>query len=206
MKVRILLVIMALAMTPALHSQGLGGLLKKAKTAVEKVAPAQQTPQAAQANPGAAAISLTDGIEFSNPFPAEFKVESIALYGLPTSQNYGNVYVVLKVTNLLPEVESVSMGSSYDSKLKMIAVDASGKVFNVDTGGQFRYDTPVDIPVVVNMDQPEVQFLNVPKSVKSFSMIRINLWMDADHHKALTFKNLPIIWPEEEVAPTDDVQ
>ncbi|MDE6010783.1 MAG: hypothetical protein K2F87_05005 [Muribaculaceae bacterium] len=166
--------VLAAALVPASASaQGLGGLVKKAKKSVEKVLEAVPTSDA------------------SNPLSSVIDIEPVGLYGVSTTENYGNVYLVLKVTMKVPE-ESVLVGSSINNQ-KMLA-SAKGKVFNIDASGATRYDTPADVPVYVVMDQEPMMFQMVPRTITQMDVVKVGVLVDKNNKANLTFKNMPIYW------------
>lgn len=170
-----------------MQAQSLGGLLKKAKNTIEKLGnadkPAKKTDNANPLGGGA-----------SNPIAQFVTIEPIGLYGVSVSEKTGNLYLVLKVTNMT-EKSSMLLGSSIQNQ-KMLAVDHSGKVYNIDSSGAFRYDTPQDIEVKVALSEPGLQFVNVSKDLDVMKMVKVGVNVDASRQGNLTFTNVPIYWDE----------
>lgn len=207
MKKTIILAVIALlaAATPiAVSAQGLGGLLKKAEKAVNKgkevldqVSGSEKnaTPQTDAAATNAKAAVFSNGIEIINPVAEWIDVEPIGLYGVSKSENYGDAYLVMKVTMKAPK-ESALFGSSIDNK-KMIAADARGQVYNIDSSGAMRYDTPEGIPVVIKMSDPSMMFMDIRKDVDQMQVVKFGINIDAYKWGNLTLKNVPIFWDVE---------
>lgn len=195
---------LAITSAPSANAQNLGGIFNKAKKAVEKVdkvlnpeADKSKTGKDAAA-PEAKAVLSANGISMTNPLSEFLQVEPVGLVGVPQSEKWGTAYLVLKVKNLLPDVADTLFGSSTDPKDKMIASDGNGTIFQVDAGGGYRFDTPADILVKVDLAQSGLQFMNVPRTLDMMEMVRVNVVMNAYHRGNLTLKNVPITWIEEE--------
>ncbi len=194
-----LLAIIAAAIPSGIQAQGLGGLLKKGKQALEKVT--KEEKKSDNAKEVVNAVTLSNGIEVSNPIAEFVEVEPVGLYGVPKSMNFGDAYLVLKVLTKVP-VESACIGSSVKNQ-KMIAADASGKIYNIDSSGCMRYDIMEGIPVEIRMEEPEMMFLDVPKSLNVMPIVKIGINLDAYHQGNLTLKNVPIFWEETEEVTAD---
>lgn len=176
------------------EAQGLGGLLKKGKQALEKVSNTTTDNSNQKNTAKAVATKFENGIEMINPMAEYIDVTPVGLYGITTSENYGDAYLVLKVMMKEP-ASKASFGGSINNE-KMIAVDASGKVYNTDSNGTFSFDTPEGIPVSVVMNQPAIMFTEIKKSTEVIPMVKFGILIDAYHKGNLTLKNVPIFWDE----------
>lgn len=176
------------------EAQGLGGLLKKGKQALEKVSNTTTDNSNQKNTAKAVATKFENGIEMINPMAEYIDVTPVGLYGVSTSENYGDTYLVLKVMMKEP-ASKASFGGSINNE-KMIAVDASGKVYNTDSNGTFSFDTPEGIPVSVVMNQPAIMFTEIKKSTEVMPMVKFGILIDAYHKGNLTLKNVPIFWDE----------
>ena len=179
-------------------AQGLGGLLKKGKEALEKVSKAT-TPASTPAQTGSSTAKgvstvFENGMELINPMAEMIEVTPIGLYGVSKSENYGDAYLVLKVLMKEPK-NRANFGGSINNE-RMIAVDANGKVYNTGENGSWQYDTPEGIPVQVVIDRPGLMFQDIKKNVEVMPMVKFGILIDAYHKGNLTIKNVPIFWDE----------
>ncbi len=200
----VLIAFLAAVAPVSASAQGLGGLLKKAEKAVnkgkevlDKVSGTEKngTIQTGTPEANAKAAVLSNGIEIINPVAEWIDVEPIGLYGVSKSENYGDAYLVMKVTMKAPK-ESALFGSSIQNK-KMIAADSQGKVYNIDSSGAMRYDTPEGIPVVIKMIEPSMMFMDIKKDVDQMQVVKLGINIDAYQQGNITLKNVPIFWDVE---------
>lgn len=184
--IRIMMLVAAIAIAGVpTQAQSLGGLLKKGKKAVEKIAgetPKKQT----------ASIITESGITVQNPLAEYISIEPVGLYGVANSENFGNLYLVLKVKMNAP-VQSAQFGSSIQNQ-KMIAVDTAGKTYGIDSSGAMRYDTPEGIMVTLRLDNSSLMFENVPRSVGKMQIVKFGVGIDATRQGNITLKNVPVFW------------
>ena len=185
------------AMVPvSTDAQGLGDLLKKGKKALEAVTGTSTETadkNTAQAK-GVSSSSQTfdNGIQMINPMAEYIDVTPVGLYGVPTSENYGNVYLVLKVMMKEPANKA---GFGGVGSQNMVAVDGNGKVYT-GASGTLSFETPEGIPVQIVMDQPQLTFEGVKKSVSVMPMVKFGIFIDATRKGMLTLKNVPVFWDE----------
>lgn len=177
------------------EAQNLGGLLNKGKKVVAKVTgkednSAQQV-DAAATTP--ASVLFSNGIEMINPIAESITIEPLGLYGISAEDSpVGDVYLVMKVTLKEPK-NRTNFGSSVRNQ-KMLAVDAAGNVYNIPASGTEPYDTPQDVPVIVNMGKPGIMFTNVSTDLKKMDVVKVGVFIDAYHQDNITLKNVPIEW------------
>lgn len=175
-------------------AQGIGGLLKKGKQTVEngkKVVDALKG-QTSNDETQAAAGIIVNGIEVMNPISTSIEVEPVGLYGVSRTDTKGDAYLVMKVKNKTRK-ESALFGSSINNQ-KMMAADDNGNVYNIDSSGAMRYDTPEDMVVKIVMSEPAMMFMDVKKSLSVMPVVKVGVNLDATTKGNLTFKNVPIYW------------
>ncbi|MBD5369823.1 MAG: hypothetical protein HDR80_01580 [Bacteroides sp.] len=196
----VLMALVAVMVPAGAGAQGLGGLLKKGKEAVEKGRKVlEETTSSETAGDEGNAVSTTtavqiNGMEVVNPIKTYMDVEPVGLYGVPRTETKGDAYLVLKVRNK-ERVETALFGSSIENK-KMIAADDNGNVYNIDSSGAMRYDTPSDMMVKIVMDEPAMMFMDVPVGMTVMPVVKIGISLDASHKGNLTFRNVPVFWDE----------
>lgn len=178
-------------------AQGLGGLLNKVKKTSEKVekvlsnTTVSPTAQKEQTANGTAALTLNNGITIANPLAEVIEIVPVGLYGMSTSENFGNCYLVLKVKMLLPESKT-SFGSVGSER--MMAVDTNGKTYTVDAGGSYPHETPEGIMVNVTLNENDLMFEGVKKSVSEMQMVKFGVYIDYNTKGYVTLRNVPIFW------------
>lgn len=190
----------AFAFTPfSADAQGLGGLLKKGKQALEKVTKSKETPaetattQTVQSNARATnSITLDNGIEMTNPLAEYIEITPVGLYATSTSENFGDAILVLKVLQKEPQ-NTANFGGN--SEQPMLAVDANGKMYETKAG-IYSFNTPEGIPVRIILDKSEQIFKGVKKDIKVMPMVKCGIWLESRHRGQLTLKNVPIFWDQ----------
>lgn len=182
-------------------AQGLGDLLKKggkkAKEGGKEVLGKIFGSEESAPEEGVSQVTETvssSGITISNPVSSFVEIVPIGLYGVSKSENFGDVYLVLKVKNLIPKGET-RFGSRVQNQ-NMIAVDNKGKVYNVDASGTYGYDTPEGIMIQVVLDEPGIMFTDVRKDVNMMQQVKFGVFNDAYHQGNVTLTNVPIYWDE----------
>ena len=175
-------------------AQGIGGLLKKGKQTVENGKKVVDTLKGQTSNDEtqAAAGIIVNGIEVMNPISTSIEVEPVGLYGVSRTDTKGDAYLVMKVKNKTRK-ESALFGSSINNQ-KMMATDDNGNVYNIDSSGAMRYDTPEDMVVKIVMSEPAMMFMDVKKSLSVMPVVKVGVNLDATTKGNLTFKNVPIYW------------
>lgn len=176
-------------------AQGLSGLFNKVKKTSQKVEKVLTTrDQNAQKATAVTGITLDNGIVVSNPLAEAMEIVPMGLYGVSTSENFGNCYLVIKVKMLLPESKTNfgSVGSE-----RMIAVDTNGKTYTVDAGGAYPHETPEGIMVNVVMNENDLMFEGVKKSISEMQMVKFGIYVDYNTKGFVTLRNVPIFWDQE---------
>lgn len=192
-KTLLLAAVLAFSGIPA-SAQGLSGLFNKVKKTSQKVEKVLTTrDQNAQKATAVTGITLDNGIVVSNPLAEAMEIVPMGLYGVSTSENFGNCYLVIKVKMLLPESKTNfgSVGSE-----RMIAVDTNGKTYTVDAGGAYPHETPEGIMVNVVMNENDLMFEGVKKSVTEMQMVKFGVYVDYNTKGYVTLRNVPIFWDQ----------
>lgn len=193
-KTLLLAAVLAFSGIPA-SAQGLSGLFNKVKKTSQKVEKVLTTrDQNAQKVTAVTGITLDNGIVVSNPLAEAMEIVPMGLYGVSTSENFGNCYLVIKVKMLLPESKTNfgSVGSE-----RMIAVDTNGKTYTVNAGGAYPHETPEGIMVNVVMNENDLMFEGVKKSISEMQMVKFGVYVDYNTKGFVTLRNVPIFWDQE---------
>ena len=197
------------SMPTVVEAQGLGGLLKKGKQAVKKgkevvekvlgtdeePSETKSTSETLNVKPSQTAVATTvssSGIIVSNPISNFIEIEPVGLFGVSKSENFGDAYLVLKVRKLIPQ-ELTGFGTGVAGQ-KMIAVDNNGKVYNVNSSGHIKYDTPEGLKVQIIIDNPNLMFTDIRKDVNMMQQVKLGVFSDKDNQGNVTFTNVPIYW------------
>ncbi|WP_300725845.1 hypothetical protein [uncultured Bacteroides sp.] len=177
-----------------------GNILKKAKKVLsgETENNSNQT-QSTEGQVTATFIPIASGGSMSNPFAEDVNVELLGCYGIdnPDSQNYGHVYLVLKVKLLKPIDNSILLGGEVLNK-KTCAIDQEGNIYYHDypSVGE-KYDVMEGVAVKIKMK--DLAFLNVKKTTKILQSIRLTTRVGSIR-ESIEFRDVPILWnvvPEE---------
>lgn len=171
---------------PDAAAQGLGGFLKKAKTTVEQVTSILPTSAGTP-------VVLPNGAQVINPISDAIEIIPVGLYGVSTSENFGEVYLVVQV-EVKRNVPNILLGCVRNDK--MVALGTSGTLYNIDSSGGYRFDVIEGMPVTLKLDTKELRFLDVKKSDAAMSQVKLGVLVDNDHLGVVTFKNLPILWDQ----------
>lgn len=168
MKKKILSMCMALmvAGTMQTNAQGIGGLWRKAKKAVDKVAGVVGT--ATQASPGGESlagngtdVAIAGGGTIRNPIPNIIDVQLVGAYGRSTSANYGTVSLVFKV-KMIANKNSISFG--VNSELPGLMIDQDGNTYKTkESAGWYPYDVTEGVYMNVAL-KDNTSFVDVKKT------------------------------------------
>jgi hypothetical protein len=127
-----------------------------------------------------------------NPVSKAMNVEVVKAIGRSTSENFGDVELVLRV-NVKEPVSSIALGGSWGQG-KTQAFDADGNVYKMNMPSvSDRYDVTEGLPVKITCSP----FLKVRKTA-SLAIVKL-VAKCGDASGEITFKNVPIEWdPTEE--------
>ena len=163
---------LALGPAPA-HAQGLGGLLKKGKKALEKVSGSLG---GSKGNRQGAAVQRSNGTDVEqpcggtlrNPIAQIIDVQLIGAYGKSTSENYGTVSLLFKV--------------------KMIANKTN-----------IRFGVNSECPgLMIDQDGNTTWFADVKKTATTIQQLQIGISASYDDTGLIILKNVPIQWDVEQ--------
>ena len=183
------------------EAQGLGGLLKKGKKALEKINSAlgattdgnMQDSKTATMQTRGTDIALPNGGSLRNPIPQDVDLQLVGVYGKSTSLNYGTVQLVFKV-KMIANKSSVKFGvnSSYPG----LMIDQDGNTYKTQDGAGW-YDYPVTEGVYMNMPVTKTWFVDVKKTAKTIQQLQIGISSSYDNTGLIILRNVPIQWDVE---------
>lgn len=183
------------------EAQGLGGLLKKGKKALEKINSAlgattdgnMQDSKTATMQIRGTDIALPNGGSLRNPIPQDVDLQLVGVYGKSTSLNYGTVQLVFKV-KMIANKSSVRFGvnSSYPG----LMIDQDGNTYKTQDGAGW-YDYPVTEGVYMNMPVTKTWFVDVKKTAKTIQQLQIGISSSYDNTGLIILRNVPIQWDVE---------
>ena len=138
------------------------------------------------------AVTQENGVYVMNPVSKSMGVEVVKAIGHSSSENFGDVALVLRV-NVKEPVNSIALGGSWGQG-KTQAFDADGNVYKMNMPSvSDRYDVTEGIPVKITCSP----FLKVRKAA-SLAIVKL-VAKCGDASGEITFKNVPIEWdPAEE--------
>jgi hypothetical protein len=138
------------------------------------------------------AIKQENGVLITNPIRATMDVVVVKAIGRSTSENFGNVELVLRV-NVKAAENRISLGGSWGQG-RTQAFDADGNVYKMDMPSVAdRYDVTEGLPTKITCNP----FLKVRKTDK-FAVVKM-VAKCGDASGEITMKNVPIEWD-----PTDE--
>ena len=168
---------------------------KKAKQALETVTGTEQA-TTGNAAAGAATVAIPSGGTMQNPLAQAADIEIVGTYGKSTSENYGTVYLVLRV-KMKANKSRIGFGGSINSE-KTMAVDQDGNAYITGTLGQYFKDVTEGIAVKVTLDDQYGAFTDVKKTAKVMQVIKLGCYVNVANRGMITFKDVPVLW---DVAP-----
>lgn len=183
------------------QAQGLGGLLKKGKKALEKVNSAlggttennKQDTKTAILKTGGSDIVLPNGGSLRNPIPQVVDLQLVGVYGKSTSLNYGTVQLVFKV-KMIANKSNIRFG--VNSSFPGLMIDQDGNTYKTqETAGW--YDYPVTEGVYMKLPVTKTLFVDVKKSAKTVQQLQIGISASYDETGLIILRNIPIQWDVE---------
>ena len=183
------------------EAQGLGGLLKKGKKALEKINSAlgattddnMQDSKTATMQTRGTDITLPNGGSLRNPIPQDVDLQLVGVYGKSTSLNYGTVQLVFKV-KMIANKSSVRFG--VNSSFPGLMIDQDGNTYKTQEGAGW-YDYPVTEGVYMNMPVTKTWFVDVKKTAKTIQQLQIGISSSYDNTGLIILRNVPIQWDVE---------
>ena len=182
-------------------AQGLGGLLKKGKRALEKINNAlgattddnKQDSKTATMQTRGTDITLPNGGSLRNPIPQDVDLQLVGVYGKSTSLNYGTVQLVFKV-KMIANKSSVRFG--VNSSFPGLMIDQDGNTYKTQDGAGW-YDYPVTEGVYMNMPVTKTWFADVKKTAKTIQQLQIGISSSYENTGLIILRNVPIQWDAE---------
>lgn len=192
MKRLILISLVALGIIAVPQSVGAQGFLKKLSKGLESVNKGLDKAGDKASVATGQAVTQENGVFVMNPVSKAMSVELVKAVGHSSSENFGDVALVLRV-NVKEPVNSIALGGSWGQG-KTQAFDADGNVYKMNMPSvSDRYDVTEGIPVKITCSP----FLKVRKAA-SLAIVKI-VAKCGDASGEITFKNVPIEWdPTEE--------
>lgn len=192
MKRLILISLVALGIIAAPQNVEAQGLLKKLSKGLESVNKGLDKAGDKVSETTGQAVTQENGVFVMNPVSKAMSVELVKAVGHSSSENFGDVALVLRV-NVKEPVNSIALGGSWGQG-KTQAFDADGNVYKMNMPSvSDRYDVTEGIPVKITCSP----FLKVRKAA-SLAIVKI-VAKCGDASGEITFKNVPIEWdPTEE--------
>lgn len=140
---------------------------------------------------GNAAAQQDESPTLTNPIPDIADIELVGVYGKGTSEDKGDVSVVLKI-KLLKSVKELYMGCNlnYPSML----VDEEGNSFEAPIGW-YLYSAPEGVGVKVPVNK--TVFKDIPKAITTIQHLQFGISVDGTRG-LLILKNVPLQWEGEE--------
>ena len=182
-------------------AQGLGGLLKKGKRALEKINNAlgattddnKQDSKTATMQTRGTDITLPNGGSLRNPIPQDVDLQLVGVYGKSTSLNYGTVQLVFKV-KMIANKSSVRFG--VNASFPGLMIDQDGNTYKTQNGAGW-YDYPVTEGVYMNMPVTKTWFADVKKTAKTIQQLQIGISSSYENTGLIILRNVPIQWDAE---------
>ena len=192
MKRLILISLVALGIIDVPQSVEAQGFLKKLSKGLESVNKGLDKAGDKASVATGQAVTQENGVFVMNPVSKAMNVEVVKAIGRSTSENFGDVELVLRV-NVKEPVSSIALGGSWGQG-KTQAFDADGNVYKMNMPSvSDRYDVTEGLPVKITCSP----FLKVRKTA-SLAIVKI-VAKCGDASGEITFKNVPIEWdPTEE--------
>ena len=192
MKKIIVFCLVALGIIAAPQNVEAQGFLKKLSKGLESVNKGLDKTGDKVSEATGQAVTQENGVFVMNPVSKAMNVEVVKAIGRSTSENFGDVELVLRV-NVKEPVSSIALGGSWGQG-KTQAFDADGNVYKMNMPSvSDRYDVTEGLPVKITCSP----FLKVRKTA-SLAIVKL-VAKCGDASGEITFKNVPIEWdPAEE--------
>lgn len=192
MKKLIVICLVALGIIATPQNVEAQGLLKKLSKGLDSVNKGLDKAGDKVSEATGQAVTQENGVFVMNPVSKAMSVEVVKAIGHSSSENFGDVALVLRV-NVKEPVNSIALGGSWGQG-KTQAFDADGNVYKMNMPSvSDRYDVTEGIPVKITCSP----FLKVRKAA-SLTIVKI-VAKCGDASGEITFKNVPIEWdPTEE--------
>lgn len=189
---------LALGPAPA-HAQGLGGLLKKGKKALENVSGSLG---GSKGNRQGAAVQRSNGTDVEqpcggtlrNPIAQIIDVQLIGAYGKSTSENYGTVSLLFKV-KMIANKTNIRFG--VNSECPGLMIDQDGNTYKTQESAGW-YDYSVTEGVYMKLPVTKTWFADVKKTATTIQQLQIGISASYDDTGLIILKDVPIQWDVEQ--------
>lgn len=185
----------AIIAAPAANAQ-FSKLLKKAQKAAEQVeqiaSPTTEETATSTAPTASKSKAMANGGTIDNPMSNAADIELVGAYGTSTSTNYGKVTLVFKVNMKLNE-SHITMGGK-DGGGETMAVDDDGNSYTTYWSSGQRMPITEGVPMKLELDKQT--FDDVKKSVTSFKVIKVSVYINAKARGQITLRDVPIQWDD----------
>ena len=187
MKRLILISLVALGIIAVPQSVGAQGFLKKLSKGLESVNKGLDKAGDKASVATGQAVTQENGVFVMNPVSKAMNVEVVKAIGRSTSENFGDVELILRV-NVKEPVSSIALGGSWGQG-KTQAFDADGNVYKMNMPSvSDRYDVTEGLPVKITCSP----FLKVRKTA-NLAIVKL-VAKCGEASGEITFKNVPIEW------------
>ena len=192
MKKIIVFCLVALGIIAAPQNVEAQGFLKKLSKGLESVNKGLDKTGDKVSEATGQAVTQENGVYVMNPVSKSMNVEVVKAIGHSSSENFGDVALVLRV-NVKEPVSSIALGGSWGQG-KTQAFDSDRNVYKMNMPSvSDRYDVTEGLPVKITCSP----FLKVRKTA-SLAIVKL-VAKCGDASGEITFKNVPIEWdPAEE--------
>lgn len=140
---------------------------------------------------GNATAQQDESPTLTNPIPDIADIELVGVYGKDTSEDKGDVSVVLKI-KLLKSVKELYMGCNLN--FPSMLVDEEGNSFEAPIGW-YLYSAPEGVSVKVPVNK--TVFKDIPKAITTIQHLQFGISVDGTRG-LLILKNVPLRWEGEE--------
>ncbi len=184
------------------QAQGLGGFLKKVNKGLEKVTGTNSDGASSSSTSSTVAtIPIEWGGTMVNPASKIMDVELVGVYGVKKTENFGNVYAVLKITVKIVK-DNISLGGKTGGA-QTVAFDADGNQYTPYNSGGASFTITEGIAVKCDLSSTgRHTFEDVPIATKAFKKMKIDYYLDAQYRGynggAIEFNDVPIKWDVDE--------
>lgn len=187
MKKYFLMSLVLIGLTAAPQQMQAQGFLKKLSKGLEKVNKGLDDTNNTIDVVTGKAVMLGNGVIVMSPVGKSMAIDSVRAVGHSTSENFGNVELIIRVKVKEP-VSSIALGGSWGQG-KTQAFDADGNVYKMNMPSvSDRYDVTEGLPAMISCSP----FEKVRK-ISSLAIVKL-VAKCGESSGEITFKNVPIEW------------
>lgn len=180
----------------SVSAQGLGDIFKKAKKILDNAIESTNTTTSANGQTTTpktikgTEIAIANGGTLINPLPNIVDVQLVGAYGKSTSENYGEVNLILKV-KMIANLNAMSIGCN--SNYPAIMIDQDGNSYKMRGFGWSNYDVTEGIFINLPLKDSDT-FVDVKKTATTIQKLQIGLSTSYENTGLLVLKDVPIQW------------